>query len=196
MSIYTYKKYHIACESCTGASGRPIQVDFDGTNIQGIKIVLGIQRLARGYCFLSLRQFLRVGSHDAGDIPALVFAKRRSYGVWPSRAPIPLIKSNLVPLSFIDVLEASAIRRAGRISSPASSARTTPRRCARASTSSPPSSVCPRPPRREFRRNGCHRGHVGAADPRPETGSNGGCAPTIASSPKVIPGERVESRVT
>ncbi len=57
MSIYTYKTYHGACECCTGGSGEPIQVDFAGTNIQGVKIVPVKQRLARSYCFLSLRQF-------------------------------------------------------------------------------------------------------------------------------------------
>jgi hypothetical protein len=40
-----------------GGLGEPIQVDFAGTNIQGVKIVPVNQRLASGSCFLSLRQF-------------------------------------------------------------------------------------------------------------------------------------------
>ena len=33
------------------------------------------------------RQISYVSSQDAGDAPALVFARSRSYGVWPAKAP-------------------------------------------------------------------------------------------------------------
>jgi hypothetical protein len=46
--------------------------DFDGMNIQGFETIIRKQHPAKGYCFLSLRQF-RYRPSEA------IFARRRKY---------------------------------------------------------------------------------------------------------------------
>ena len=92
----------IKCSGSThGVYDKPAWMQFSDTTVATLQLrtwssAAGPSQMIRVYETYELRRQIGsqvvdlidlVSSQDAGDVPALAFARSRSYGVWPAKAP-------------------------------------------------------------------------------------------------------------